>query len=66
MMEKHFQLLYFNETQVEQMTQQNRKAVTSILIGSNLNLSAKIKYFLEKHELLDDNVSFFIDNMIKN
>ena len=65
MMEKHFQLLYFNETQVEQMTQQNRKAVTSILIGSNLNLSSKIKYFLEKHELLDDNVSFFIDNMIK-
>lgn len=65
MVEKHFQLFYFNETQVRQMTEQNKKAVNSILIGNNLNLSTKIKYFLEKHELLDDNVSFFIDNMVK-
>lgn len=24
-----------------------------------------MKYFLEKYELLDDNVAFFVDNMIK-
>lgn len=65
MLEKHFQSFYFNETQIREMTEQNKKAINSILIGDYLNLSIKIKYFLEKYELLDDNVSFFVDNMIK-
>jgi hypothetical protein len=47
------------------MVAQNRKSVNSLLIGDFLNLAIKVKYFLEKYELLDDNVAFFIDNMIK-
>lgn len=65
MIEKHFQSFYFNDTQVKQMIEQNKKAVNSILIGDKLILSVKIKYFLEKYELLDDNVSYFVDSMIK-
>lgn len=47
------------------MVEQNRKQVNSILVGDFLNLAVKIKYFLEKYGLLDDNVAFFIDSMIK-
>ena len=40
------------------MVEQNRKPVNSLLVGDFLNLAAKIKYFLEKYELLDDDVAF--------
>ena len=65
MLYQHFKSYYFSETQIKQMVQQNKKAINSLLIGDFLNLSIKVKYFLEKYELLDDNVAFFIDNMIK-
>lgn len=47
------------------MIEQNKKSVNSILIGDKLSLSVRIKYFLQKYELLDDNVSYFVDSMIK-
>lgn len=65
MLEKHFKLYYLSETQVKQMVGQNKKTISSILIGDYLNLSIKIKCYLEKYKILDDNVAFFIDNMIK-
>lgn len=65
MIEKHFQSFYFNDTQVKQMIEQNKKSINSILIGDNLSLSVKIKYFLERYKLLDDNISYFVDSMIK-
>lgn len=65
MLYQHFKSYYFTEAQTKQMVEQNRKSVNSLLIGDFLNLAIKIKYFLEKYELLDDNVAFFIDNMIK-
>lgn len=65
MLNKHFDSMYLNKTQSEELVKQNKKTINSILIGDHLNLSIKIKYFLEKHELLDDNVSFFVDEMIK-
>lgn len=65
MLEKHFKSFYLTETQVKQMANQNKKSINSILIGDQLNLSVKIKYFLEKYKMLDDNVSFFVDNIIK-
>lgn len=65
MLEKHFKSFYFNQSQINQMVNQNKKTINSILIGNYLNLSLKIKYFLEKYEMLDNNVSYFIDNMIK-
>ena len=65
MMQHHFANYYFNDIQIKQMVDQNKKAVNSLLIGDFLSLSVKVKYFLEKYELLDDNISCFIDNMIK-
>ncbi|MBD5116308.1 MAG: hypothetical protein HDT48_02190 [Ruminococcaceae bacterium] len=65
MMQQHFACYYFDDTHIKQKIEQNKKAVNSILIGDFLSLSVKIKYFLEKYNLLDDKVSYFIDNMIK-
>lgn len=65
MLFQHFKFYYFTDVQTKQMVEQNRKSVNSLLIGDSLNLAVKIKYFLEKYELLDDNVAFFIDSMIK-
>jgi len=65
MIKKHFELYYFSDLQVNEMVNQNKKAINSILIGNYLNLSIKIKYFLEKYDMLDNNVAFFVDNMIK-
>lgn len=65
MLYQHFKFYYFTEAQTKRMVEQNRKSVNSLLIGNFLNLPLKVKYFLEKYELLDDNVAFFIDNMIK-
>lgn len=65
MLYHHFQSYYFESTQIRQLVEQNKKAVNRLLIGDYLSLAVKIKYFLEKYELLDDNVAFFVDNMIK-
>lgn len=65
MLYQHFQSYYFESTQIRQLVEQNKKAVNRLLIGDYLSLAVKIKYFLEKYELLDDNVAFFVDNMIK-
>lgn len=65
MMQQHFANYYFNDIQIKQLVDQNKKAVNGLLIGDFLSLSVKVKYFLEKYDLLDDNISYFIDNMIK-
>lgn len=65
MLYQHFKSYYYTDNQIKQMTEENKKAVNSLLIGDFLNLSIKVKYFLEKYALLDDNLAFFIDNMIK-
>lgn len=65
MMQQHYANYYFNDIQIKQMIDQNKKAVNSILIGDFLSLSVKVKYFLEKYKLLDDNVAYFVDNMVK-
>lgn len=65
MLEQHFKSYYLSENQVKQMVGQNKKPISSILIGDYLNLAIKIKYYLEKYKMLDDNVAFFVDNMIK-
>jgi len=65
MLDTHFKLYYFSESQVKQMVEQNKKSVGRLLIGDYLNLAIKLKFFLEKYDLLDSNVAFFVDNMIK-
>jgi len=61
----HFKSYYFSDLQIKQMIGQNKRAISSILVGDYLNLAIKIKYFMEKYGMLDDNVAFFIDSMIK-
>ena len=65
MMQQHYANCYFGEAQIKQLVDQNKKAVNSLLVGDFLSLSIKIKYFLEKYNLLDDNVAYLIDNMVK-
>ncbi len=62
MLHNHFKNYYFSEHQVKQMVEQNKKSVSSLLIGNFLNLAIKLKYFLDKYDLLDENVAFFIDS----
>ena len=65
MLYDYFNSYYFEEEKKKVMVRQNKKSINSLLIGNHLNLSIKIKFFLEKYKLLDDNVAFFIDNIIK-
>ncbi len=65
MLYQYFNSYYFTEEETKKTVKENKKAVTRLLIGDFLNLSIKVKYFLEKYRLLDDNVAFFIDNIVK-
>lgn len=64
MLYQHFNSYYLTEEKTKERVKQNKNAVNRLLIGDFLSLSIKIKFFLEKYKLLDDNVAFFIDNMI--
>ena len=62
---QYFSNYYLSKNQIEQMVNQNKKAIGKILMGDYLTLSIKVKHFLEKYQLLDDNVAFFVDKMIE-
>lgn len=64
MLSQYFNNYYLSENQIEQMVNQNKKAVSKILMGDYLSLSIKVKHFLDKYELLDDTVAFFVDSTI--
>lgn len=57
--------LKYNDNQINEKINGNRKILNDILIGNELNLSQKIKYFLDKIGLYDEIVSNFVDNIIK-
>lgn len=61
----HFKIYYFSEKQIKQKVEENKRSISSILIGDYLNLAVKIKFFLDKYQMLDDNIAFFVDSMIK-
>lgn len=65
MLVDHFKAYYYSDRKVTEMVNQNKKSVYNILLGEHLNLAIKIKFFLEKYELLDENIAFFVDSMIK-
>ncbi|HEM5054762.1 TPA: hypothetical protein U1216_002191, partial [Streptococcus suis] len=44
---------------------QKKKLLKEVLIGDFIPLKDRYKYFLSYHNLLDDRVSFFIDELIK-
>jgi len=57
--------LYYSDKQIDNRVNDNLKSINKILNGEKLSVSIKIKYFLDKYSLLDENVSYFIDNMVK-
>lgn len=61
----YFKAFYFSDKVINEKVLENKKNISSILVGEYLSLAVKIKYFLEKYKMLDDNVAFFVDSMIK-
>jgi hypothetical protein len=56
---------FYNENQIIGKVNSLREVIREMLVGRELSLAQKIKYFLKKYKLLDDNVSYFIDSSIK-
>lgn len=65
MLKAYYNACYYSESKIEQMVLQNKKTISRVLMGENLNLSSKIKHYLKKHKMLNGNTSFFIDSIIK-
>ncbi|MCL2321194.1 MAG: hypothetical protein FWC47_03710 [Oscillospiraceae bacterium] len=65
LLSNYYRAYYFSKDTIKEMVQQNKKPISSILISDDLSLAIKIKYFLEKYDMLDDNTAFFVDNMIE-
>lgn len=56
---------FFNENQLQSQVNSVKKVATEILIGRDLTLSHKIKYYLSNVGMYDQNVGYFIDEIIK-
>lgn len=61
----YFELFYFTKAQNNQKVNESKKILSSILVGDHLTLGMKVKYFLDKYNMYDDSISFFIDSVIK-
>ncbi|MBC6308218.1 hypothetical protein HCJ66_01500 [Listeria sp. FSL L7-1582] len=61
----YYENYYLTNDQKKDKITENLKTFKNLLIGNHLTLSVKIKDFLKKNDMLDDNVAFFIDSMIK-
>lgn len=56
---------YLHQNQIVDKVNQKKKLLKEVLIGDFIPLKDRYKYFLSYHNLLDDRVSFFIDELIK-
>ncbi|MGP0576867.1 hypothetical protein ACTP13_07600 [Paenibacillus peoriae] len=56
---------FFNENQLESQVNSVKKVFTEVLIGRDLALSHKIKFVLNKFNMLNPFVEYFIDSVIK-
>lgn len=54
-----------DQNKIQEKINQKKKFLKEILVGEFLSLSDKFKYFLRTHKLLDDNLSYFVDKIIK-
>lgn len=57
---------FFNENQIDSKINSVREVIYQVLIGKELSLSYKVKCFLKNYNLLNPNVSYFIDSVIKS
>lgn len=56
---------FFSKNQIKDKVKQKKKLVKEVLIGNFIPLSEKFKYFLKHYNLLNDQVSYFTDKIIK-
>ena len=61
---------FYNQTSfytndINSKINENKKATKKLLVGEFPAFKDKLKYFLNKYQLLDENTSFFIDELIK-
>lgn len=54
-----------DNNKVNDKVNQKNRLIKEILVGEFLNLSDKFKYYLQKYRLLDENLSYFVDRIIK-
>lgn len=54
-----------DNNKINDKVNQKNRLIKEILVGEFLNLSDKFKYFLQKYSLLDENLSYFVDRIIK-
>ena len=55
----------FDNNKINDKVNQKNRLIKEILVGEFLNLSDKFKYYLQKYRLLDENLSYFVDRIIK-
>lgn len=55
----------FDNNKINDKVNQKNRLIKEILVGEFLNLSDKFKYFLQKYRLLYENLSYFVDRIIK-
>ena len=61
---QYFELCHFSEVKIKEKVAENKKIISKLLTDSNLTLAVKLKHFLNNYDMLDDNVSSFIDAII--
>ncbi len=54
-----------DNNKINDKVNQKNRLIKEILVGEFLNLSDKFKYYLKKYRLLDENLSYFVDRIIK-
>ncbi len=57
--------LFYTDKQIINKVTSLKEITNEVLVKKELSLAQKIKYFLKKYDLLDENVSNFIDSAIK-
>ena len=65
LLENYYRDCYNTEMQEKEIARNVKKSIESILLKDSYTLAKKLKYFLECHNLLDQDVSDFVDDVIK-
>lgn len=64
MLNKYFQFCYITDDRARNIVKRNKTFVEKILFSSSFTLGLKIKFFLEKYGLLNDDIARFIDEIV--
>lgn len=64
MLNKYFQFCYITDDRARNVVKRNKTFVEKILFPNSFTLGLKIKFFLEKYGLLNDDIARFIDEIV--